>query len=80
MPFMEPEGGWPDGLGFLGDRDCAAIVEAAVRTGTVGKFLRMAIRAFRNRRRSGFVVRAALASAGLGMTTFWVRHTLRAPC
>ena len=54
--------------------DFASAVLAAFGTDAMRRFLGSAIRAKGHRFDFQEVVRAALASAGLGMSAFWIRH------
>ena len=62
---------------FLVDRrDLALLVEAAVLADAVRRLRLAALRAVAGRGRGQRVVRAALAAAGLGVASFWIRHRL----
>ena len=54
--------------------DFAAFVEAALGTHAMGHAWLLAIRANGCLRLPQSIMRPALARAGLGMTTFWIRH------
>lgn len=61
-------------LGFFRRDNQTAVVEPAVRAGTMLEFLFVAVRAFLQRRGGCFVMCAPLAAACFGMASFWIWH------
>ena len=61
-------------LRCLRDKDRAAIVVPAIRTGSVRKLLGVAIRTFRYCRRGRLIVCSAFPAACFRMSSFWIWH------
>jgi len=61
-------------LGFFNGNNFAALVEAALGAGAVGRLLLVAVRAIGQRRLAQEIMRPASAGALLRMTAFRIRH------